>query len=79
MRGRAAAAASTLLAGAALAVPATAGAAASEQANPVAHAANTNQSYMEGCLAETTARQCATGPDNNGEFTSTTAHEVNGP
>ena len=75
----AAAAASVLLTGAVLAVPATAGAAASGNANPVAASANTNGPYMANCKTENTAMQCATGPNNNGAFTSSFAHAVNGP
>ena len=80
MRNRAAVlAASVLLTGAALAVPATAGAAASPHANPVAASANTNGPYMASCKQESTAMLCATGPNNNGAFTSSLAHAVNGP
>jgi hypothetical protein len=57
----------------------TAFAKASDNANPVAHGANTNQGYMEFCKQTQTARECATGPGNNGEFTSGLAHAVNGP
>ncbi len=57
----------------------TAAADASANANPVAHAANTNQGYMENCKEVFTAKECATGPGNNGEFVSTIAHDVNGP
>ena len=57
----------------------TAFADASDKANPVAHGANTNQGYMESCKQSQTARECATWPGNNGEFTSNLAHAVNGP
>ncbi|HZD34487.1 MAG TPA: hypothetical protein VE130_04725 [Nitrososphaeraceae archaeon] len=50
-----------------------------DHANPAVHAANSNQGYMEDCKKENSARDCATGPDNNGEFTSNVAHGVNGP
>lgn len=50
-----------------------------DHANPVAHIANANQGYIESCKEVNTAKQCATGPLNNGEFTSLTAHGVNGP
>ena len=52
---------------------------ASDKANPVASAANTNQGYMESCKQFSSAKDCATGPGNNGEFTSNTAHSINGP
>jgi uncharacterized protein (UPF0333 family) len=54
-------------------------AAPNANANPVAPAANTNQGYIENCKTYQTAKECATGPGNNGEFTSEVAHEVNGP
>ncbi len=54
-------------------------AAPNDNANPVAFGANTNQGYMENCKETRTARECATGPGNNGEFTSNLAHSVNGP
>ena len=52
---------------------------ASDNANPVAHGANTNQGYMESCKESSSAKDCATGPGNNGEFTSNLAHSTNGP
>ncbi len=52
---------------------------ASANANPVAHAANTNRGYMADCKEIHTARECATDPGNNGKFTSTVAHAVNKP
>ena len=52
---------------------------ASENANPTARAANTNQGYMESCKQSKSASDCATGPGNNGEFTSNQAHYYNGP
>ncbi len=50
-----------------------------EQANLVALAANTNQDWMEFCKEYDTAKQCATDPDSNGQFTSNAAHSINGP
>ena len=52
---------------------------ASDKANEVAHDANTNQDYMKDCKSSHTSKECATGPDNNGEFTSDSAHDNNGP
>ncbi len=52
---------------------------ASDKANPVAHGANTNQGYMESCKQSSSAKDCATGPGNNGEYTSNLAHSTNGP
>jgi hypothetical protein len=52
---------------------------ASDNANTVAFGANTNQPYMQGCKQSLSAQECATGPGNNGEFTSGLAHDVNGP
>jgi hypothetical protein len=49
-----------------------------EQANLVALAANTNQDWMEFCKEYYTAQQCAT-EDNNGEYISNVAHNINGP
>jgi hypothetical protein len=47
--------------------------------NLVALAANTNRDHMEFCKEYYTVQQCATDPDNNGEFTSNAAHSINGP
>jgi invasion protein IalB len=69
------AAASLLLAGSEQSINAK----ASDKANEVAHDANTNQDYMKNCKSDHTAKECATGPDNNGEFTSNSAHDNNGP
>ncbi len=52
---------------------------ASDQANPVAGGANTNQGYMESCTQSYSAEDCATGSGNNGEFTSGLADDFNGP
>ena len=52
---------------------------ASENANPVAPRANTNQGYMESCKQFRSAKDCATGPGNNGDFTSSQAHFYNKP
>lgn len=48
-------------------------------ANAVAPVANTNQDHMEACKEYHPAQECATGEGNNGEFTSSIAHQVNGP
>jgi hypothetical protein len=48
-------------------------------ANDVAHNANTNEPYMKDCKEDHSAKDCATGPGNNGEFTSGAAHEINKP
>jgi invasion protein IalB len=51
----------------------------SEHSNPVGPAANTNGPYMKDCKEHVSAKDCATGPGNNGDYTSETAHENNGP
>lgn len=48
-------------------------------ANDVAHNANTNGPYIKDCKEHDSAKDCATGPGNNGEFTSGAAHEINKP
>ncbi len=48
-------------------------------ANPMGFVANTNQDHIQSCKEFNTAQYCATGPGNNGEFTSGIAHQVNGP
>ena len=50
-----------------------------DHSNPVAPGANTNQPYMGECKEHLSAKDCATGPGNNGEFTSGIAHDYNGP
>lgn len=52
---------------------------ASDNSNPVASSANSNQGYMESCKDSKSAKECATGPSNNGEWTSNSAHFSNGP
>ena len=52
---------------------------ASDNANGVAHSANTNQGYMEGCKEGSSADDCATDVNGNGQFTSRAAHDINGP
>ena len=52
---------------------------ASDNSNPVASSANTNQGYMEVCKDFKSAKECATGPTNPGEWTSNSAHFYNGP
>lgn len=52
---------------------------ASDNANPVAPRANTNQIYMETCKQFRSANDCATSPGNNGDFTSSQAHFYNKP
>ena len=49
------------------------------KANDVAYNANTNGPFMKDCKEHDTAKDCATGPGNNGEFTSGAAHEINKP
>ncbi len=50
------------------------------KANPVANTANSNEDWITYCKQYTgAARECATGPSNNGEYTSYIAHLVNGP
>ena len=50
-----------------------------DHANEVAPNANTNGGYMKDCKQRDSAKNCATGPGNNGEFTSGAAHEINKP
>jgi hypothetical protein len=50
-----------------------------DHANPVAPGANTNGPYMKLCKQFDNAKDCATGPGNNGEFTSGLAHGFNKP
>jgi len=50
-----------------------------DHANDVAPNANTNGPYMKDCRQHDSAKDCATGPGNNGEFTSGAAHEINKP
>ena len=50
-----------------------------EHSNDVAKNANTNEPYMKECKEHNSAKDCATGPGNNGEVTSGAAHEINGP
>lgn len=54
------------------------------KANPdhskkVASGAYTNGAYMKNCKEADSAKDCATGPGNNGEFTSGIAHDTNKP
>ena len=50
-----------------------------DHANPVAPGANSNGPYMKFCKQFDNAKDCATGPGNNGEFTSGLAHDTNKP
>lgn len=50
-----------------------------DHANDVAPNANTNGPYMKDCKKTDSAKDCATGPGNNGDFTSAAAHEINKP
>ncbi len=60
--------------------PLSAYAYARPKANPVANTANSNEDWITYCKQYTgTARECATGQNNNGEYTSYIAHLVNGP
>jgi len=47
--------------------------------NPVSGGAKTNGGYQTNCKESSTAKECATGPGNNGEFTSDLAHNTNKP
>jgi hypothetical protein len=51
----------------------------SDHANIVGPAANTNGPYFKDCKEHDSAKDCATGPGNNGDYTSETARENNGP
>ncbi len=50
-----------------------------DHANTVAGGANTNGPYMKSCKQHDSAKDCATGPGNNGEFTSGLAQDTNKP
>lgn len=50
-----------------------------DHANPVAHGGNSNRGHIQFCKQFDTAKNCATGPGNNGEFTSGLAHSTNKP
>ena len=50
-----------------------------DHANEVAPNANTNGPYIKDCKETNSAKDCATGPGNNGDFTSGAAHEINKP
>ncbi|WP_458718744.1 hypothetical protein [Candidatus Nitrosocosmicus sp. R] len=40
---------------------------------------SSNQGYMQSCKQSSSANECATGPTNNGEYTSNLAKSTNGP
>lgn len=71
---------STIVIGASVFVPTVSAKGAKyPNANDVAHNANTNGPFMKDCKEHDSTKDCATGPGNNGEFTSGAAHEINKP
>jgi len=70
---------STFVIGASVFVSTVSAKANHDHANDVAGGANTNGPYMKSCKQFVSAKECATGPGNNGEFTSGLAHGTNRP
>lgn len=69
----------TLVIGASVLISTVYAKANEKHANEVAPNANTNGPFMKECKLHDAAKDCATGPGNNGEFTSNAAHEINKP